>query len=481
MSLGNTVLNKTIPSFGSSSASVLGSAFVVGEADQGVEGPTLIRNMAEGVSVFGPRTATNATIYDWADAFFALGGRRLYFARPLNGGAAAAKLAILDATSKPTLTVTYATKGVAGNQYKIEVKVAEAKAELRLLNSENELIEANPPGTQAEIIEWWAKHTAYVTVVQSTEGEHTSNLPKELAATKLASGANPTALTDEELTKALALFTSVLGPGYVAIPGHYSEAIHKGIAEHASAKGRRAWGDLEDSSSTATLIAGRGTVPLGSRSYISYTSGSAIIAGVVPGTTRKVAGSAIACALGAQVASTGNNNQAPAGSSWPVGPFVLSFTNTFNHSQQEALVENGINVWGEELGNLCMIGFVTAVSRETDEIFWSAAAAAERMALTYEGGLIMAEYNYKTIDGQEHLLTSLKGRLQGLIKAHAEAGALYGSPTEAGIVEVGNPFNTTGSEQKGELNAQMQVKISEYAQSTLLTIVSRPLTASVTQ
>ena len=478
--LGTTVINKSTPSFGAT-APLLGQAGIVGEVDQGPEGPTLVRTINEWITVFGPRTTTSSIAYDWADAFFALGGRRLYFVRPLNSGAATAKLALLDSGGKPTLTVTYATKGTAGNAYKIEVKVAESKAEVRVLTAENELIEANPPGTQAEVIAWWAKHTAYIKVVQSEEAEHTSNLPATLVATKLAGGANPTALTDTELTKGLPLLTPNLGPMRLAIPGHYSEAIHKALAEQAAlVPGRRAVGDLEDSPSPTTLIAGKGTIPIAQQSYIDFTSGSAIIPGVTPGTTRKVAGSALFCALGAQVAATGNMNQAAAGVDWPVSPYVLSFTNTFSHAQQEELVEHGINVWGEEQGVLCLIGFVSAVSRETDEIFWSAAAGAERMALDYEGGLIMAGYNFKTIDGQGHLITKCKGELMGLINRHYMAGALFGdSAPESGSVEMGEPINTLATEQKGELNAQMQVRISEYAQATTLTIVSRPITQSV--
>ena len=46
---------------------------------------------------------------------------------------------------------------------------------------------------------------------------------------------------------------------------------------------------------------------------------------------------------------------------------------------------------------------------------------------------------------------------------------------------MGEPINTTATEQKGELNAQLQVRISEYAQATTLTIVSRPITASLNE
>jgi hypothetical protein len=486
LSLLTKVINKVFPSFGAN-APVLGTAGVVGELDYGPEGPTLLRNINEFIEVFGPRSTASAALYDWADAFFALLGRRLYVVRPLNGEAAAAKLELETTGKKKTLVVTAKYKGVNGNGIKLELVENEAKTALKLVvrNSEGEAIETSGEYAKAEeLLAWGKAHEAYVVVTEGGEyaGGKGEKLEK-LAATKLAGGKNVETLTDPELVAGLALFTQNLGPMRVAIPGHYSEEIHKGLAEHAATRdARRAVGDLQDNATPATLLAGKAGIPTAQQSYIEFTSSTAIIPGVTPGTTRKGAGSALLCALGAQVAATGNLNQAAAGSEWAVSPYVLGFTHTFSREQEETLVEGGINVWGEELGQLCLIGFVSAVSREVDEIFWSAAAGMERMALTYEGGLIMAKYNFKTIDGQGHLITRCKGELQGLIKRHFEVGALYGeTASEAGTVEMGEPINTPASEQRGELNAQMQVRISEYAQATTLTIISRPITASLNQ
>lgn len=486
MSLLTKVINKVFPSFGAS-APVLGTAGVVGELDYGPEGATLVRSITELIETFGARTATSSILYDWADAFFALGGRRLYLARPLNAEAAAAKLELETTGKKKTLVATAKYKGVDGNSIKLELVENEGKTAVKLVvkNAEGEVVETSGEYAKAEeLLAWGKTHEAYVTFTEGSEyAAGKAEKLEKLAATKLAGGKNPKALTNGELTAGLALFTQNLGPMRVAIPGHYEEAIRKGLAEHAAThEDRRAVGDIEDNATPATLLTGKSGVPTAQQGYIDFTSSTVIIAGVTPGTTRKVAGSAVFCALGAQVAATGNLNQAAAGSEWAVSPYVLGFTHTFTREQEETLVEGGINVWGEELGNLCLIGFVSAVSRETDEIFWSAAAGAERMALTYEGGLIMSKYNWKTIDGQGHLITRCKGELQGLIKRHFENGALYGEKaSEAGSVEMGEPIDTPASEQRGELNAQMEVRISEYAQSTTLTIISRPITASLSQ
>ncbi len=489
MPLGTTVTNKVLPAF-SGTASQLGQAFIAVETDQGPEGPVLSRSISEWIATFGPRSATSLTAYDWMETYFQSGGRRLYSARVINGGAVAAELTLQDASSKPTLLVKYATKGKAGNTYKIEVKVVSTTASIILLNSEGEVVEASPYGTQAELIAYYAKHTACITVVQSTASEHTSALPKELTATALAAGENATSVTDAERLTTLKLCTASYGPGSVAIPGGTTEAIHKGIAEWlATTKGlnRRGWLGIPDATSPATLISSKWTTapPLSQQSYVGFSSSTCIIPGLTPGTTRKTSGTALLCALAAQAAATGNMNTATAGPSWPVSPWVLGFTNSFTHAQAEELVEAGINVWGEEQGQLCLVSgsFVTALSKESGaegEIFWSFAATGERMALTYEGEPIMAEALNKRIDGQGHLIAYVQGRLQGLIVKHWEKEALFGdSAPEAGTVEVGEPINTLAAEQRGELSAQMQVRITESVQSSALIIISRPITATV--
>jgi hypothetical protein len=493
--LGTTVINKTLPSFGSVAA-ILGTAGVVGEADYGPEGPTLIRSIQQWVETYGAYSSTSATSYNWANSFFARGGRRLYFQRPSNGGAAAAKEELATAGEPKVLVITAKYKGSGGNSYKIAVieNAGKTKTKLVVYGPEGEVLQESGEYAKAEELLKWGEEEAHKTYILITAGANytagKAELVKALASKALAGGTNPTALTAAELVAGLAAFTRNLGPMYVAIPANTEETTHKGLAEHAANhEDRYAVGDFTDSATPATLIAAKGVSSLSSayQGCIAFTSSTAIVPGPTPGSTVKVQGSSLFCALHAEAAATGNLNQATAGFRWPVSPNVIGFTNTFTHTQQEQLVEGGINVWGEELGQLCLIGYVSAVNREVDEIFWSAAAGAERMALDYEGGIILAEAaNNQTIDGQHHLIAIVEGRLQGLIKRHFESGALYGEqatggPTAAGSVEMGEPINTPASIQKGELNAELQVRISEYAQATTLTIVSRPITANVSE
>jgi hypothetical protein len=445
------------------------------------EGPLtfqLCRSVAQYISVFGPRTTTSAILYDDVEAFFALGGAQCYVIRVSDETAVAAKKVLLDSGNKPTLVFTAKTPGVEGNTIKIEVVTVSSEYEIKLLNAEGEVLEETGKlANQAAAIAYVSSLGAFTA---STESEHTTNNPKTLAATALTGGANASDLTDASYVTSLAGFPKSLGPGHVSIPGRTSTTIHNGIATHCKENNRIGWGDLADSASPATLISAKGAVATGLASYINFTSGSAIIEGLTPGTTRTVQGSGLACALCARVSATGNDNQAPAGRDWPVSSFVQGFTNTFSMANMKILNEAGINAWAERGGIPCLYGFSTALSPTVDRIYWSAAAARERMALVAAVEEIAEGYEFKTIDGRGVLIAKFQGELQALISRHWQNRALFGdTAAEAGAVNVGEPTNTPAKEQVGELNAELRVRISPFVQGLGVVVVSLPITESV--
>jgi hypothetical protein len=64
-----------------------------------------------------------------------------------------------------------------------------------------------------------------------------------------------------------------------------------------------------------------------------------------------------------------------------------------------------------------------------------------------------------------------------MIKRHWEADALYGETAgEAGAVVVAEPVNTPTTEQAGELNAELIVRISPVAYAVKILIVATPIT-----
>jgi hypothetical protein len=454
-----------------------GTAFIVGIADQGVTTPVLVRSMSQYIAQYGPRTVTSSILYDEVETFFQIGEAQCYVLRVSNESAKPAKKALLDAGNKPTVVVTFKTAGTAGNNYKIETVTSGTETEAIILNSENEVLENSGRLTQANLLLF---KSAYVEYTQSAEAEFTKNIPKTLAATALTGGENPTGLADANFDSALPLFVKTFGPGQVMMPERTSTTAHNAMLTHCKENNRFALCDIADSSVVATLIANKGSQTAGLAGYGMYTGSSVTIQGLTLGTTRTVKGSAVVAGLLAQVSKTGNDNQAPAGREWPLPPFVLGFTNTFSLENMKTLNEAGINSWAERGGTLCLYGFSTALPSTTDVIFWQASASRERMSLVAAAEIIGERFQFKTIDGRKQLLSKFQGELQGLGARHYAANALFGeNAAEACLVNVSEPVNTLATMQAGELNAEMIVRISPFAQAVNILIVSTPITSAV--
>lgn len=347
-----------------------------------------------------------------------------------------------------------------------------------LTDSKGKTVETHGPfNTTAALL---ADTSTYLTFTQAAGGGFTTNAPAVLAATALTGGADANDLTDISHVVALAGFPPTLGPGTVALPGKTGATIWAGLDAHAAANNRFAAKDVVDSPNKATLINGIGTFGTSANaSYGIFATGSGIIPGLTPGTTRTVPASAAVAALRAQVASTGNNNQAPIGRDWPL-TYITGFTNTYSDADMASLNAAGINTFANRYGVLCLFGFSTPVSSSADPIFWQASASCERMALVAEGAQIMERYFGKTLDGRNLTITAAQGDLQALVARHWAAGALFGNAaTDAGTVLVGAPVNTPTTEQAGQLNANLKVRISPFAQAINLSITSVPITQTV--
>lgn len=333
----------------------------------------------------------------------------------------------------------------------------------------------------------------YVTFSQSAGGGFTSNTPATLAATALAGGANANDLTDTSHVNALTNFVGSLGAGQVALPGKTSLTAWQGLLSHAAANNRFAVLDMTDSSVDNTIIGQ--AQQLGTNANASYgmmIQGSVILPGLTPGTTRTVAGSAPVCALRARMAATTNNNAAPCGPRWPLNrpigfteyfgpiPPLNTTAGAFQQSDVNTLEAAGVNVFANYYGTLCLFGFVTPVSKNTDAVYWQATASTERMNLVSLATQAMAPYLFQVIDGQGTTLSALSGDLQAIIQSEWLNNALFGDTAQlAGSVVTAAPVNTPVTAAAGQLNAQMFVRISPYADTVNITISVVPLTQSV--
>src|ERR1035441_1607247 len=230
-----------------------GTAFVVGAASYGPEVPTLVRSLGELVYYYGPRSeAESQALFDQCDLEFKLQTQRIYVNRALGAGGVAAFLDIEAGATAKTLRVTAKYKGTFGNSIKVKVveNGGKTEAHLIILNSESEVLETSPEFlTATAMYEWGKTHEAYVVISEGTGyAAGKGSVVKVLAATKLATGANPTP-TKITTQTAIEAFPKALGPGHLSVPVAtfgVEESVHISMGEHAQKSNRVALCDLKE-------------------------------------------------------------------------------------------------------------------------------------------------------------------------------------------------------------------------------------------
>lgn len=348
-------------------------------------------------------------------------------------------------------------------------------------------------GPYATTAQLYADTTSTTVVFSQSAGSgFTANQPTTLASTVLAGGANANDITDSSYVSTLTTFPAGLGPGTVTIPAGTTTTIWSGLLNHAQANNRFAVLDMADSPTAATVAAAAAVLTSANESYGMFIQGSLTLPGLTPGTTRTAAGSAAVAALRARVGVTASQNRAPAGPGWPI-TYPLGFTEyfgptgtstapagAFSAADVATLESAGVNVFANYAGVPCLFGFVTPVSKTTDATFWQASASCERMSLVNDAETVTAPFLFTTIDGAGDDTTALLTVLAGIISRHWTAKSLYGTTaSDAGVVNVGPPINTPQTAQAGQLNAELKVRISPYADLVTIVITTVPITQAI--
>lgn len=101
-----------------------GTAFIAGLTDAGPTTYQLVQSLNQFTSIYGPRSAGSAILYDTLDEFFSDGGSQAFVVRVSDNTAASAALTLSDKVPHPTVVATALTAGLGGNGTSIAVVVA---------------------------------------------------------------------------------------------------------------------------------------------------------------------------------------------------------------------------------------------------------------------------------------------------------------------------------------------------------------------
>jgi hypothetical protein len=476
------------------------NAFIVAEADWGPVGvPTPVSSLANVANIFGTpsgsgnpyssRTTTCANLFDACDTLFHEDGYTtpaVYVSRVVGPTPVNATLVLNNTVPSASLTLTAVYPGVGGNGiYVVVVNTGGTSYVITLQDSAGNVLATSPSLTTAAAGVTWAATTGYVTAVAGT------GIPVSLSATALATGTdNRGSATITNWTTALTAFAGSLGPGQVFAPGITNttlSGIWSALGTHAFNNNRVAVCDMDDDVSAATLvsdIASFGTTSVGS--YCAFWGGNRTIPGTTPGTTRSVSPSSVIAALCARVDSGGNPNLAAAGVNYPLdyatsaASLVSGTTDTYSLADLETLNGAGINTFQTIFGQPLNYGFVSSVPSTTDTTFWQWNHARLRMAIVAEAQIIGQPYVFAQIDGTGSTATQFGNALQGMLASYYAAGALFGATAAAAyVVNVGPTVNTPTTMAAGQLNAQIGIRMSPYAQMVTIVINVSPITTAV--
>jgi hypothetical protein len=137
-------------------------------------------------------------------------------------------------------------------------------------------------------------------------------------------------------------------------------------------------------------------------------------------------------------------------------------------------------MFADRYGVLENYGFQTPVEQSPNTPFWQLNCSRTRMWMKAQSLAIGENYYMRTLDGQGKLAAQLGADLAVMCSTLYEAGGLYGATKgEAYSINVSQSVNTTASAAQGQLKAVVEARLSEYANTVVIDLVSVPVAGVV--
>jgi hypothetical protein len=471
----------------------VGRWFVVGLTERGPLGPVLIGSMTEKVRIFGDRTSYD-TLHDALETFFRVGGSRAYVSREVGPAAAVATANIFDqsGSSAPgdvALIATAKSVGDWGNKLNVVIDdhgsvPAIASGSFRITVTHDDLgtLEVSPDVADRDAAIAWAQTAAYIDLALGASAED----PRAQSAISLASGTDDRgSITDTHRQAALDRFGKDLGAGKVSAPGQTTQAAHSQLLAHAKDRNRTARLDFVDTPTVATLASAAALNRADPNArYGAGFAPRAVIPGLLPGTTRTVPYSAVQAGLEAKSLAQGKTAGDPAAgdNGKEDRQFVIGLSQpAWTDAERDTLNSAGVNVARVMDGVVRTYGYRTFVDPLGTKRNWLGLQKADLyMQIAADGNEIAERFEFRTIDGKRHTISDFAGELTGMLLPYYQAGVIFGETFEdAAVVDVGDQVNTIQTIAAQELHAEIAVRMSEFAERTVIGISNVPVSETV--
>ena len=276
------------------------------------------------------------------------------------------------------------------------------------------------------------------------------------------------------LQAALDALNKDLGPGQVFIADATlatDPATQSALLAHAYANNRVAL--LSTADGNATVIAGAATAlnTDANARYGALFAPSAIVPGVVAGTTRTVPYAAVQAGIIARNDFVYSPNQ-PAAGELGQSVFALDIADHYTDLEYQDLNDAGASMARLIYGGVRTYGYRTVVDSTKVPDWLMFGWARTNMAITADAEAIGEHYVFSQIDGRGHTLSEFNGDLSAMLAGYWESDALFGATAqEAYSVDTGSSVNTPDTIANGELHAVISVRMSPDAEWVVIEIV----------
>lgn len=282
------------------------------------------------------------------------------------------------------------------------------------------------------------------------------------------------------LSDTLAQIPANMGPGQVSAPGIVTGADQADIASWCAETNRVYLADAADGANDAAIQALGTAIRGGTGAHFASIWPDKLI---IPGSgssTREVPASVVAAALMARNdIATGNPALAAAGTQGTCR-YVLGIKSERDKTSRDALAEYGANLFADVYGTTRAYGFRTCADLTTLPHWWDLSGTRTIMAVRARAAAIGEEFMFGTVDAEGGFLARYESALAGMLAELQDVGALFGTTTDPGyVVRAGWNVNPREEVAQGKVTAEIELRVSPFAESIRITIIRRPITEGV--
>lgn len=480
-----------------------GTWFVLGNA-QGPSGvPVPITSMNDFVTYFGSiqngqvtgrYTITNVDstpLYDALDVYFREGGILAYVSRVVSSTAVVAASGSAGLIKFSAVGAGTWANSASGSAAGVIITISSAvTGQYGVTIKYNGTTMATSPTlySDTDVKNWVNSLPKYQALVVATTQSGTTNLPSAGNTTTIyvgsGTGSTPgtdVAVVDADADAALTCITDKYGVGQVSYPGNTAAAVYVKLGNHAAANSRVAILDAADTATAATLTSAVSTFQsaVTDPSYAAFFGPWLVVPGISnvnPASTssvvfnRTVAPSALAAAKMALTDTASDCNVPAAGLTNGSSAYAVNTSQTYSSADRASLNNGGVNVIRAipNIGTIAVYGFRSAA---LDPNWQYLNNVRFRMQIMRDFDIIAESFVFQEIDGRGQVFAKFAGALSGQCQAYWLRKSLYGATPGASFsVNTGTQVNTPATIAAGQINAQVNVRMSPFGEFVTVSV-----------